>query len=223
MKKWGLVVSLFFAAVVLALLVPATFLLTKPVPSLSDFWDVYGAWVTWVCAGSILAGQFLLLWLKVDTTQKRLKPRTHVLVSAVTTGLFLSILTLSIILAIGLAVRGDKFLDLIPDSGPFTMIIVAYVVPWLAWGIVFYRFSRDSQDAITRAVRWLFRGSVLELLIAVPAHVIVRRRDDCSAPVVTSFGITAGIAIMLISFGPSVLLLYRKRMERYSRVGTPKP
>jgi hypothetical protein len=56
----------------------------------------------------------------------------------------------------------------------------------------------------------LLRGSALELLVAVPCHVIVRRRDDCSAPVVTGFGIVTGIAIMLLSFGLSVLLLYQK-------------
>jgi hypothetical protein len=33
-----------------------------------------------------------------------------------------------------------------------------------------------------RATRWLLRGSILELLVAVPSHVIVRRRDDCCAP-----------------------------------------
>jgi hypothetical protein len=66
---------------------------------------------------------------------------------------------------------------------------------------------------VTRAVTWLLRGSVLELLIAVPAHIITRRRHDCSAPIVTGFGISSGLAIMLLAFGPSVYLLYRKRME----------
>jgi hypothetical protein len=49
--------------------------------------------------------------------------------------------------------------------------------------------------------------------------VWVRRRQDCSAPLATSFGITTGIAVMLLSFGPSVLLLYKKRMEKYRTAG----
>jgi hypothetical protein len=49
----------------------------------------------------------------------------------------------------------------------------------------------------------------------VPSHVSVRRRDDCSAPIATSFGIATGIAVMLLSFGPSILLLYKQRMDAY--------
>jgi len=57
-------------------------------------------------------------------------------------------------------------------------------------------------------------------LVAVPCHVIVRRRDDCSAPIATSFGIVTGIAVMLLSFGPSVLLLYKKRLDAYGNRGS---
>jgi len=217
MRKWGLVVTLFFIIIVLALLLPAALLLaSSSTPTAADFSGLYRASGTWICVGVVILGQVVLLRLKVDTTQKRLKPRTRVLVSAVTAALFVAILTANVVLALGLGVRGDRFLDLLPDSALWSTAIT-FGIPWLIWTVLFYRFWRDFDDPVTRAVAWLFRGSVLELLIAVPAHIIVRRRHDCSAPVVTSFGITSGIAIMLISFGPSVLLLYKKRMEKYGR------
>jgi hypothetical protein len=87
---------------------------------------------------------------------------------------------------------------------------------WLFWGIVFYFFLRNSSAVVNQIVSWLLRGSILELLVAVPCHVIVRRRHDCLAPIVTSFGIVTGIAIMLLSFGSSVLFLYKKRLDAYA-------
>jgi hypothetical protein len=86
---------------------------------------------------------------------------------------------------------------------------------WLVWGIVFYLYFQNSSNVTSRLVSWLLKGSVLELLIAIPSHVIVRRRDECTAPAVTSFGIVTGIAVMLLCFGPSVLLLYKKRIDAY--------
>lgn len=218
MKKWGLVVTLFYGVLVLVFLAPVYMLLvSSSTPSAADFKEAYtSSGEPWLIAVVVMLGAFLLLWLSVDTTQRRLKPRTHILVSALTTGLFLAVLSLSIIFAVGFAVRGDHFFDVLPESASLAAVLGAFVIPWAFWGILFYRLSRNSTDPVTRAMAWLFRGSVLELLIAVPAHIIIRRRHDCSAPIVNSWGITSGIAIMLLSFGPSVLLLYKKRMERYA-------
>jgi hypothetical protein len=72
-------------------------------------------------------------------------------------------------------------------------------------------------------MEWLLRGSILELLIAVPSHVIVRQRDDCCAPFATFWGIVTGISVMLISFGPGVLFLFAARIRRKQRVGIPPP
>lgn len=213
MRKWGLVVTLFYALIVLVLLVPAGVLLisTDP-PSVLMLDGAYRAPATWIFVGIAIAGEVLLLWLSVDTTQKRLKPRTHIAISALMTGAFLGVGSLVTVFSIALARWGDKG---IPNFVNSVTLGITLVVLWLIWTVVFYRMCRDATDPVTKAVAWLFRGSVLELLVAVPAHVIVRRRHDCCAPIVTSFGIYSGIAIMLLSFGPSVLLLFKKRLERY--------
>jgi hypothetical protein len=70
-------------------------------------------------------------------------------------------------------------------------------------------FDKEANLLVFWGAAWLLKGSVLELLIVVPCHVIVRRRHDCSAPIAT------GLAIMLLSFGPSVLFLYKKRLDSY--------
>jgi hypothetical protein len=209
MKKWGLLITLFYGFLVLALFVPATLLLIGESPRKDD----YANWFPWACAGFVMFSEALLLWLTVGTTQKKLRPRTQILVSAVTTGLLLAILTLASVVAVDEAQPGKSFLD----SGGVIPVLCAFFIPWFVWGILFYRLGRKSGDPVTRAVAWLFRGSVLELLIAVPSHVIVRRRHVCCAVGVTAIGIATGLVIMLVSFGPSVLLLYKKRMESYDR------
>ncbi len=212
MRRWGLVVSLFYAAAVILLLVPLAVALMGDWNGPSELHrhvtEALGYWATWLVVGVFTAGQVLLLALSVDITQRRLKPRTHIVLSALVAGLFLAVLTVAALLSLALAYRGDN----LPD---WTVHLLRWIplLAWIAWGVVFYRYSRGGDDPVTRAVSWLLRGSVLELLIAVPSHVIVRRREDCCAPVGTGIGIASGIAIMLLSFGPSVLFLYKRRIQ----------
>jgi hypothetical protein len=108
MKKWGLLITLFCGVLVLAFLVPAMmFLASSSFPGAADFKQAYTSLVPWFCAVAVMLGEALLLWLSADTTQRRLKLRTHIFVSALTTGLLLAILTFAAVLAFGLAC-GEK-------------------------------------------------------------------------------------------------------------------
>jgi len=209
MKKWAFVVIAFYFLLVVALFLPSALLFDFGLFPNSYNGSSAIHWTVFIWAGALVLGEGLLLWLSVDTTRRRLTPRSHILVSVVTAALFMAILTVGIVFCFTMSVWGDHGFPETPT------LVCAFGIPWLVWGILFYRFWRNASDPVTRAVSWLLRGSVLELLVAVPAHVITRRRHDCCAPAFTGIGITAGIAIMLLSFGPSVLLLFKKRMERY--------
>ena len=60
----------------------------------------------------------------------------------------------------------------------------------------------------------MLRGSILELLIAVPTHIAARNRDYCCAGFMTFVGLTFGISVMLFSYGPAVFFLYVERWRR---------
>src|SRR5271154_1380502 len=217
MRKWGIVITVCYALILLGLLLPAFVFLIGPPSEGHTLWrDIISAYhegIVWAPLVIFLLGQVLLLFLSVDTSFKRLKPRAHIAVSSTVAALLMGILTAAGVWSLGFGIVGEKFGDTyLPNAG---VAVVTCAALWLVWGILFYFYFRDSSTIVTRLVSWLLKGSVLELLIVVPCHIIVRRRHDCCAPAVTSFGIATGLAIMLLSFGPSVLFLYKKRLDAY--------
>ena len=223
MRKWGIVITAVYALIVVGLLMPgAVFIMggdnEKWATLTASVRYLYGSGIFWLAVGMVVCGEAALLFLRVDTSWQRLRPRAHIGVSGAVAAGLTALLTASVIWCVGCAVRGDDFTSsFILSSAAEIVCFVAAL--WLLWGIFFYVYLRGASAAVTRVISWLLRGSVLELLIAVPCHIIVRRRQDCSAPIVTSFGIATGIAIMLLAFGPSVLLLYKKRLDEYPRRG----
>ena len=214
MRRWGVVISVVYALILLGFLYPLAILLGGENGLLSAryYQDVLGGLgepLIWIPVAMLIVGQVVLLFLPVDPGERRLKPRRPVVRTAVIASMLLMIMSFAMITCLGVAIEKDNFFDRL-DHNVWVWLVAGL---WVGWGIVFYRYLRSKADITQRVVTWLLRGSVLELLIAVPTHVIVRRRGDCCAPVASSFGITTGIAIMLLSFGPSVLLLYKKRIE----------
>jgi len=218
MRKWGIVITCVYVLVFVVFVAPSFLLLIgaelfSPA-GISEYTRfLFRPGITWIFGAVFVACEAVMIVVSVDTSQKRLKPRAHVALTCAVTATLVTLLTaaalFSIILAMGTKASDDLF------KSPLAILVFVFGL-WMGWSVVFYIYFRELNSPITRAITWLLRGSVLELLIAVPCHIIVRRRGDCSAPIVTGFGISTGIAIMLLSFGPSVLFLYKKRLDGYS-------
>jgi hypothetical protein len=225
MRNWGFAVTAFYLLVVLCLVLPGVRTLAgerTTVGGLIEFYTILSQeWMAWLWIGILAGGQALLLFLSVDASRRKLKPRRHVLLSVATAAILIALLTQAAAYSLLGGIFGDRaFEESLPLLWKFLLgdrgwVVAPLLALWVFWGILFYLYAKGAPIVATRLVGWLMKGSVLELLIAVPSHVIVRRRGDCSAPILSGYGIATGLAIMLLSFGPSVFFLYRKRLAQY--------
>jgi len=206
---------------------------------LSQAIETYKDPAYWIWLAVMGLCQALMLFAPLKAN-KRLTPRRPLLLPILTTGFFLANLVLCAIFCIVCIIFSDKGVMVFAVIGEFVAndaakmwgfifgqagvitsvnvqfvfgIITATAAFWLFWGLVFYWFARsdDQQTLIKRSTHWLLRGSIAELLVAVPSHIIVRHRHDCCAPVATFWGITTGLSLMLLAFGPGVFFLFLER------------
>ena len=220
MKRWGLVITSFYVAVLLLLSFPLAYAAMWPKTTAADILSMYAHLPLWLWLLVLGAGEMLLLFVPVRVAERRPIGRRPLLVPVVATGFFLGWLTFFFVLSILLAIWGDALgkqsLANVPEAATGIGLCVLIVLTWAAWGLFFYRRTRadDPEALVRRASTWLLRGSILELLVAVLCHVEVRRRDECCAPAGTFLGIAAGLSIMLLAFGPGVLVLFQERRRK---------
>jgi len=168
----------------------------------------------------LLLCQVALLAVTVDGERKWLRQRRPIWISFVNISLSLGILTFAALFAIWGAVSGDNATEFLGNSlgledsplAASTTLFICIVVLWGFWALVFRNYRLGNEYGMARLFQWLYGGSVLELLVVVPCHVIVRSRGDCCAPILTGYGIATGLAVMLLGFGPGVIYLYQKRL-----------
>ncbi len=219
MKRWGLVVTGLYFVALIALSFPVTFAAFWPEESLGEMLGMYRYWAYWLWIFVVISGALLLLLVPIRYTERRPKSRRPLLVPIMTSSFFLGLLGFFFLGSIMLAIWGDDgppVLSGTSQATALTGVCVTVLLLWSAWGVLFYRRTRsDSPDALLRrAASWLLKGSILELLVAVSCHVVVRRRDDCCAPLGTFLGIAAGLSVMLLSFGPGVFFLFADRCRK---------
>ena len=167
-----------------------------------------------VAAGLIALCGMGLVFTPVRIAQRRPIMRGNVWIPVIASGFLAGALVLGAALALMECLKIDES-RLIP-------ICCGAGAVWIAWAIIVWVMTRSHEPASIAIWfhRTLFAGSVAELLVAVPCHVIVRRRGECCGGILTGMGICIGCVVMVLSIGPSVVFLYYRRWEKITGKGS---
>jgi hypothetical protein len=214
MKRWAALVIILYAVVLSLLAYPVFLLLPGPFDPSDDPSDLVKVYFVWI-APVLLVVQAVLLLIPVASVQQRPIKRRSIAVSAFIAGIPMAALTLSFVLFALLMAFTENFAGF-PNASTFQGI---FAILWLVWGFIFLRsYANQNPNALLSTItQWLLKGSILELLVAVPSHIISRRRDECCAPAMTLLGIAMGLAIALLSFGPGLFFLFARRIKDKTR------
>jgi hypothetical protein len=163
-----------------------------------------------VCVVVLLLSGVSLMMVPVRAVSGRPTDRRSIWIPIVGSGLLMALL----FLFAGFAL--SEYID--EKTSQVDSVAVGAACVWLMWTGVFIpmAFAFDPTSLGMKLHRLLFAGSLLELLVAVPCHIVVRRRPDCCAGIVTGMAICVGVAIMFVSLGPSVFLLFYRRRKQIS-------
>src|ERR1051325_2636548 len=151
----------------------------------------------------LLACEAGLILVPVRVATRRPVTKRSLWIPIIASGLFAGFVIFGGAIALG------EYFDESMSTRTSWMAIGIGVGVWLIWSVVFALIarSRAPADVGGKLHRWLIAGSVLELLVAVPTHLVVRRRTECCAGMATLGGICIGVVVMVLGFGPSVVFL----------------
>jgi hypothetical protein len=211
MKRWAWLVAGLYGLIIIALTLPVILLTFAPEVQLAEATQVFGRLAYWLWLAVMVLSQFALLAVPVRFASRRPVTRGALWPTVLAGGLMAGALVFGAGFSIVEMISGGHGVG----SWPWVAIIGGVCV-WGVWSAVFFRLSRTMEptDWISRQSRALLKGSVLELLIAVPTHIVARSRDYCCAGFMTFIGLTMGISVMLFSFGPAVFFLYADRWKK---------
>lgn len=211
MKRWALLTVFLYAAAVSALVAPILFLL----PASNDRGEFFGAFFG-IFLPVLVAIQGALLLVPVSVARERPVKRRTALTSALVGAFPMAVLLGCFIWFILIMLLGE--------DGAFEEplawgILGVFIIGWIFWGGLFYRgFSPQNPGSLTSTMTgWLLKGSILEILVAIPSHIISRNRNECCAPGLTLLGLVTGLSVALMAFGPGLYFLFARKVREKKR------
>ena len=212
MKPWHLIVAGLYLLVLAALVAPLYALGFWQWPSAGQFAAFFGSGPVWLTLAAMGLCQLVLLLVPVRIANRRRITRGALWPTVLVGALMMGLLGLAAAVSVHAAILGDK-----PEKPWELPVLTGLVVGlWCFWTIVFARLARQRPpaDFLSVLCRRLMQGSILELLVAVPCHIVVRCREYCCAGVFTMFGLAMGVSVMLFAFGPAAYFLFVARARR---------
>ncbi len=212
-NRWSLVVALLYGLILAVLAGPVLMLaFIGDGPDFGDILDMYIVPQFWIYPGVMVLCQVAMLVVPVRVSSKRPVSRRTILAPMILSGLLMGALAFGGVLSIGEFIVQEA--ELFDDVG--LLALVAGLGLWVFWTLLFFNLSegKDPRNVIAKLCRRMLIGSILELLVAVPTHIVARYRGYCCAGFMTFVGIVFGLSVMLFSFGPGVFFLYVARWRR---------
>jgi len=182
-----------------------------------------------VCWAILMAGCQAVLLIRVQPQESRPRARRKLMPAIVVSGFCLSLLVTVGLVTLSFGVVGDKMFDSTLEAGDqfgltgnvwewiFPVCLLGFLIAqWLTWAYFLRKMidPGNPDHLLAKWSRWILTGSVAELVIAVPCHVLARKRGDCCAPLITFWGIATGISLVLLALGPAVIYLVRDRLQK---------
>jgi hypothetical protein len=212
LKPWHLIVAGLYLLVLAALAAPLYAIGFWKWPSAEQFAAFFGSRPVWLGLVAMAIAQLVLLLVPLRIVSRRPVTRGALWPTVLVGATMMGLLGLAAAVSVHAAILGDK-----PEK-PWELPLLAALVSglWGFWTVVFGRLSRKRPpaDFLSVLCRRLMQGSILELLVAVPCHIVVRCRDYCCAGLFTMFGLAMGVSVMLFAFGPAVYFLFVARAKR---------
>lgn len=212
MNRWAWLVALLYVVVVALLTAPVLVVsfLPKSLNTLSDLAEIFASWQYWLLLAAMFVSQYALLRVPVRVASRRPVTRGALWPTILAAGLMFGCLV-----AAGVCAVIEFAVSDVPGQG-FVIALLLGMLSWAGWAAVFHRTARpaDPSAFVSRQTGALIKGSMLELLVAVPAHIVARHRDYCCAGIMTFIGLATGLSVMLFAFGPAVFLLFVQRWRR---------
>lgn len=214
MKRWA-VLTIVLYVVLLSILIVPLFLVAadqgEHVNLLAGFYSLF--------LPVLILIQFSLLLLPTNIVSGRPVTRRRVLFSAIVGAIPMAVLALGFFGSIALMLWGETRHQ--EQIYGWSMIAIPTLF-WCIWAFIFHRnySDKNTKAMIPNISRWLLRASILELLVAIPSHIIARQRDECCAPHLTLLAIATGLSIALASFGPGIFFLFMKKVKEKKGLST---